>query len=422
LLRKLEIAPNDLHDAFEFLANQAPQYLNLEDISWTTLGSTLKLKLSRGIAQDVEMTIMCLDNLSQDVQKLIQQGCLTKVDIRQQIDGTNRSRMVEILQRNAKLAHVNLRVNPRFIATVIASIAVARRVLIKDEEVSSIWCDALKVIIDLQDLGSLVNDGDVLKITLGFHKNVATPIIELYTRNAGSKTYMDMMALIRDYGRSIERLETTYLFTDSFATAVEYATRKRRSKITSVHLCPRSMTFAGLACMGRVIERSTSKSELYFSFMDLHDEVEREKAIHLIRRYGKSLHSLSMTGNFADEWILSIAEVCPTRVEVPQLVSLSLDCCLKDIPPKGLRWIREMLSVPSNTTWNQNEPLIDISECHSWQPLQEVVLRDRRLRYEDTFVCEWFGPRWNQMLEFPRGGTQMDYQQKGAYCGDVLLH
>ncbi|KAF9362395.1 hypothetical protein BGX34_006265 [Mortierella sp. NVP85] len=426
LLRKLEIAPDDLHDAFEFLANQAPQYLNLEDISWTTLHSTLKLKLSRGIAQDVEMTIMCLDNLSQDVQKLIQQGCLTKVDIRQQIDGANRSRMVEILQRNARLAHVNLRVNPRFIATVIASMAVARRVLIKDEEVSSIWCDALKVIIDLQDLGSLVNDSDVLKVTLGFGKNMATPIIELHTRNAGSKTYMDMMALIHDYGRSIERLETTYLFTDSHAFAVEYATRKRvikkSSKITSVHLCPRSMTFAGLECMGRVIERSTSKSELYFSFMDLHNEVEREKAIRLIRRYGKSLHSLSMTGNSADEWILRIAEVCPTRVEVPQLVSLNLDCCLKDIPSKGLRWIREMLSVPSNTTWNQNESSIDISESHNWQPLQEVVLRDRRLRYEDTFVFEWFGPRWNQMLEFPRGCTQMDYQQKGGECGDVLLH
>ncbi|KAF9352297.1 hypothetical protein BGX34_012221 [Mortierella sp. NVP85] len=390
LLRKLEIAPDDLHDAFEFLANQAPQYLNLEDISWTTLHSTLKLELSQGIAQDVEMTIMCLDNLSQDVQKLIQQGCLTKIVIREAIDATNGSRMVEILQHNPRLAHVNLRVHPRFIATVVGLIIVGRRALIKDKAISSAtWCDTLKMSIDWEVLGSIedgsIEDGSTFKISLDFPENSATPTIEIFMKDAMTPEMMGhMLELVRGYSWSIQRLETNHLFTDDFAIALENGTGERGSDLIALSVCPRSMTFAGLECMDRVIERSRNMTKLHFNFLDLQDEAEREKATHLLRRH-RTVHSLSMTGYPVNVWIREVSKVCPTRSELPKLSSLQLNCKLQEIANDGLRWIKEMLSTTSDTIWNTDEPLTEFPMNRGWQQLHEVILHDDlRLRYQDV--------------------------------------
>ncbi|KAK3829188.1 MAG: hypothetical protein J3Q66DRAFT_324578 [Benniella sp.] len=401
-LRDLRIATKDLYNGFKFLMDQASSFPNLETIAWDSPEGPVTMKLSQGITQRVEMTMLHLNSVSRDVQRLIQQGYVTELDIHQTIDETNRSHMVDILRQTSRLVHVKLRVHPQLIATVITLATAARRTRIMDEVASSTTCDALKVSIDWQDPGSLSSDS-MIRIILDFPDNSATPAIELCMRDTMPPEMTEhVLELVRNHGSSIEILKTNRLFTDDFAIALDSATREKGCKIVSLHLCPRSMTLAGLECVGRVIERSNMMSELHFNFLDLQDKPEREKAVYLLRRYGKSLHSLSITGNFADEWLSEIADVCPTRHELPELTSFGLNCSFDDVIPVDCgRWIRRMLSSPSDnpvSVVNQDEPLTECTMDSPWQPLREVILQGQRLENEDMkAVIEAFDQTFRQI-------------------------
>jgi len=369
-LRRLVIATNDSCGVLAFLKVQVSRFPNLEDISWKGPGFCLIMELSQGKIQHVAMGVDSLDDLSQDGYKLIQQGYITELEICDPclaLDGTLLKTIVLLLIA-PKLAHVRLRVDPYFTTIVVDMITEAR----SNGSMSS-PTGASRISVDWRhprDFESSRMDG----ITLNIQENSGAPSIELCILDAMiPESRLPVFDLIQEYGWSIERLETNRSFTDVHAMALDISTQERGSKIISLHLCPRSLTFTGLACMDRIIERSHNISDLCFNFLDLEDEAERKKAIHLLGRYKDRVCSLSMNGESADEWLSDIVQVCPTRHGLPALTSFEFNCSIgAAISIVCAQWYWSMLMLPGSFPLHHHMPGVN----KEGQPLEKIVYKD----------------------------------------------
>jgi hypothetical protein len=318
------------------------------------------LTLSQGKMQDFKMTISHLHDISQG-GKLIQQGYFTTLDVRQAIDESTWPQVANILRNNPRLAYMELRVHPYLIATITELVIAARKSQIT-EGTSSAGLDILKASVDWKEDDNS-NNANTIKITLDFPKNLATPDMstELRMVSAIKPEIMEhILRLTREYGWSIEELRIDRLSMDDFAIALDSATRERGSKIKSLALCSRSFTFSGLECIDRVIERSQNMANLGFTLLQPGNRAERQKAIHLLRRHSRALHSLLIAGKSLREW-----------------QSSSLQC------------LTRMLSAPLNdpmSVMNQLEPVTGCIMDYAWRPLRQeeriasliLVLKDIR--------------------------------------------
>ncbi|KAF9358917.1 hypothetical protein BGX34_008652, partial [Mortierella sp. NVP85] len=304
-LRSLLIATNDSCGVLEFLKVQISRFPNLEDISWKGPGFALVMELSQGKIQHVAMGVDSLDDLSQDGYKLIRQGGITELEICDpclESPGTLLEPIILLLIA-PKLAHVRLRVHPCLTTMVVDLITEAR-----SNGSMGLPTGASRISVDWRHPRDF-EDSRMDGIRLNIRENSSAPSIELRILDAMiPESRLPVFNLIQEYGWSIEMLETNRSFTDVHAMALDISTQERGSKIISLHLCPRSLTFAGLACMDRIIERSHNISDLRFNFLDLEDKAERKKAIHLLGRHKNRICSLSINGESADEWLSDIVQ------------------------------------------------------------------------------------------------------------------
>jgi len=395
-LMDLKIATNDLHGAFDFLTNQALRFPNLEVISWKNLGGTVKMTLSQGEPLQVEMTVSCLDDISQDAQRLIQQGCLTKFGIHHIAKGSTDSRMIDILRSNPRLAHVELRIHPSLSTTAMELVTAARKRLVMERASPSTGWGALNISIDWQDVED-IKSGGMVKISLGLAENSASPMTELWMLAKMTPEMIGhLLDLIHSYGWSIERLETNSSFTDELAVALDNSTLAKGSKIRTLRLHLPSLSIAGLECMDRVIGRSHNMGELHANFSNLEDRTEREKAKHLLNRHSKLMQSISILGKSVNKWLTEISTMCSTRNEMPELVSFDLSSSDNSvISEECVQWIARMVSAPETihqqylipypnqaSIQAEEESLAECTVDYPWEPLFNVALHHVQLRPE----------------------------------------
>ncbi|KAF9366391.1 hypothetical protein BGX34_003348 [Mortierella sp. NVP85] len=395
-LTDLKIATDDLHGAFEFLTNQALHFPNLEIISWKNLGGTVKMTLSQGEPLQVEMTVSCLDDISQDAQRLIQQGCLTKFGIHHIAENTTDSRMIDILRSNPRLAYVELRIHPSLSTTAMELVTAARRILVMEKASPSTGWGALNICIDWQDVKN-IKSGGMVKISLGLPGNSASPVTELWMLDKMTPEMIGhLLDLIHSYGWSIERLETNGSFTDGLAVALDNSTLAKGSKIRTLRLHPSSLSIAGLECMDRVIGRSHNMGELHVNFSNLEDRAEREKAKHLLIRHSKLMQSISILGKSVNKWLTEISTICSTRNEMPELVSFDLSSSDNSVMSEEcVQWIARMVSAPETihqqylipypnqaSIQAEEESLAECTVDYPWEPLFNVALHHVHLRPE----------------------------------------
>ncbi|KAK3829168.1 MAG: hypothetical protein J3Q66DRAFT_410669 [Benniella sp.] len=395
-LTELKIATNDLHGAFDFLTTQALRFPNLEVVSWKNLGVTVKMTLSQGEPLQVEMTVSCLDDISQDAQKLIQQGCLTKFGTHHIAKDTTDSHMVDILRSNPGLAHVELRIYPSLSTTAMELVTAARKTLVMAKASSSTGWGALNISIDWQDVED-IKSGGMVKISLDFPENSASPMTELWMLDEMTPEMIGhLLDLIHSYGWSIERLETNSSFTDGLAVVLDNSTLAKGSKIRTLRLHPLSLSIAGLECMDRVLGRSHNMDELHVNFSNLEDRAEREKAMHLLNRHSKLIQSISILGKSMNKWLTEISAMCSTRNEMPELVSFDLSSSDNSvISEECVQWIARMVSAPETihqqylipypnqaSIQAEEESLAECTVNYPWEPLFNVALHHVQLRPE----------------------------------------
>ncbi|KAI8355764.1 hypothetical protein B0O80DRAFT_447868 [Mortierella sp. GBAus27b] len=351
LLKELEIATNDLHGAYDFLQTHMERFPNLELLSWKSYGNTVTMTRSQGEIQGFRMAIeCCLDELSPDGFKMIQQGHITEFGMSQITEDMSESRIVDVLRSNPGLADMCLKVFPQLSATAVSLVTAAWRIHIEEDMgSSSAGSDTLKVCVDWRDPDNLEVQ-DMVKMTLDFAGDSDTPTIStrLWMRDTMTPEMIEhTMELIHNYGSTFETVETNCLFTDELAMALENTTEESGSRIISFRLYPRSLTFDGIECFDRIIERSTHMDELHFTLSDMRDMTEREKALHLLDRYNGKLQTLSMFGESVGEWLPEIATACRTRRQLPELTSFNLSSTDKSmIPDECVQWIARMVSAP----------------------------------------------------------------------------
>ncbi|KAF9355085.1 hypothetical protein BGX34_010657 [Mortierella sp. NVP85] len=361
-LRKLGIVTSDSCGVFDFLKDLALRFPNLETITCITLEGEYMMTLSQGKIQDFKMTISRLNDIFLNGRKMIQQGHFTTLDIRQAIDESTWPQVANILRNNPRIAYMELRIHPCLIATITELVATVRKSQIT-EETSSAGLNALKASVDWKE-DDYSNNASAIKITLDFPKNLANSdmSIELRMESAIKPEIMEhILRLTREYGWSIEILRIDRLSMDDFAIALDNATLSRGSKIKSLDLCSRSFTFSGLECMDRVIERSHNMTHLGFTLLQLGNRAERQKAIHLLRRHSRALHSLRIAGKSLKKW-MSSSRQCLERLKR----TLSARLC-------------DPMSI-----MNLLEPMTGCTADHASRPLhQDELIASLQLMLED---------------------------------------
>ncbi|KAG0245705.1 hypothetical protein BGX31_006535 [Mortierella sp. GBA43] len=256
--------------------------------------------------------------------------------------------VVDILRNNPRPMTMDIFTGPRAIRNVLNSIIDSR----KNDSVKGVsptnW-PALTVSMDFGERGDMI---------LGFPENSATPDISTNLPMANVSYYPKM---ISDY---------RWCFTTMAAD-----------------------TASQMRCMDRVIERSQCLEALRFGFTEPQDRIQLEKAKYLLGRYNKKAISLDMTGSFSNEAISEIANLCPTRHELPDLTEFRLRLSNNSIlSSDSAQWIARMVSAlsPLNTSLHTpvsildtDEPLTEYTVEYAWQSLTEVWFSGLALQHED---------------------------------------
>ncbi|KAK3820195.1 MAG: hypothetical protein J3Q66DRAFT_439234 [Benniella sp.] len=340
---------------------------------------------------------------SPDIGSMLQRSYLTEIEIlgyTTSLPHQRVSQLTDMVRQCSKLRYVELGCSLSVSQAVMDTITSTReRILLEGGS-----CELRRVKLHLlrrdnPQMMVIDSEWDPEKPTIAFEfqDGLLTPFV---------KTTIDMgieltdpefilLRLLTQFGWSLSVLKTSNVFYDEAAAMLDDVTSKSASRITSLIVDTSSLTMAGLELMVNVINRSYDLQQLEFTFHELYEEDQQSRLELLIRRYGKILTGLELTGFPADEWIPKIMALCPTRLELPGLEFLSLNTYgWAHLGSGCVQWIASMVSGPSRvssmyTSSLSTRPTIAITSGlppYGWSPLRDIRIENFPLQPKDWEV------------------------------------
>ncbi|KAG0210251.1 hypothetical protein BGX31_001954 [Mortierella sp. GBA43] len=359
---------------------------NLHNLTLRSQGDSVKITISQGKIQDVQLTI-----LSDVVLSDGQSDGLSHPQIPQSTVEMIKSHLGGTLGFNSKLSSVLIKVLPEHGINIVRFM-VAELGMQKGLDPSNTQ-SALNITIQWR-----LNNTAKTEVVLDFSADSVEPSIstsvqmgplEVSSGDPGlTRHYLE---LFREFGWSITTLKTNVAFTDELAYALDVATQERGSKIMELVLNQFPLSSSGLESMDRVIERSQDLVRFgYYLFISV-VETESQKTKHILDRHHENIHAM-IIGLFTYKLLPDIFREFRTRRDFPKLDTFHFNQLGPSWIPlthEYARWITDMVSAPHEQTMTG---IIDLgseaprAECvlsSVWEPLRQIGLRGLQLQHED---------------------------------------
>ncbi|KAG0208135.1 hypothetical protein BGX31_002418 [Mortierella sp. GBA43] len=317
-LRDLTLSTDCWQRTLDLLATQSSVIPNLKNLTLKSQEASVKITLSQGKIQDVQLTI-----LSDGVLSYGQSDGLSHPQIPHSTVEMIISHLGGTPEINSNLSSVSIKVLPEH-GTNIVRLIVAELGMQKGLDPPNTQ-SALNITIQWR-----LNNAAQIDVVLNFSADSVEPSISTSVRmdpqevsSGDSGLTRHYLELFREFGWSITTLNTNATLTDELAYALDVATQERGSKIMELGLNQFSLSSSGLESMDRVIERSQDLVRLEFYSFITDVETESQKTKHILDRHHENIHAMSI-GILTYKLLPDISREFRTRRDFPKLDTLYL--------------------------------------------------------------------------------------------------
>ncbi|KAF8939683.1 hypothetical protein BGZ58_008978 [Dissophora ornata] len=375
-LTSLSVKSGQGHYTFMYIYRNASLFRNLKTFTADDSDYSAVMGLSKGNIETLEVQKFMLSELNNsDMQEFILGGHLTTLALTLQGSQTDKDRYTDILQHNPKLSKVSFTCWKNYYADVAEWTVSARQdfldrgqptSLCKLERWSGTTGASVNFSVDFDDKSS--------------EFDMSTQII-LRSR---SDINDGLLKLFRQYGWSITGLDSD-LYSDSLddiTLLLDTSTESAGSKLESLKVSLGTLSLDGLERMDRIIARSLSLKEPYFT-LRLDDQGWEGKVARLSDNHLKKLKELCLEGTV---WTPKIANLFPMRSHLPELEKFDLrSSAPKEYPESFAAWIACIVCKPppqqpdapvlsSETPSTDQITLRSSQQPDSWAHLKNLTL------------------------------------------------
>ncbi|KAG0019404.1 hypothetical protein BGZ80_005860 [Entomortierella chlamydospora] len=350
--------------------------------------STIAVGFSRGSIQTVQADLARLSD-SDDQPSFFGKGLLTDLTAKHFRPSTSDlSQLQKILEQNPKIADIKIATRPGNFHCIAGLVTEIREKMLSEER----GVDLRQLRLQTYDIGK---DGqgeqeNTITMTLDF----SDPNLEIVSSTdvvfCSSTTSQDteITEFLNIYGWSIKNLVANRSFSDHHVKTIVNSTERSRCGLRSLRFDPTSLSPDGLQSMDLIYDRSDNLENLVMGFQDLHVPEHRDKAARSLILYGTQLNGLTLSGDFASEWIPEIKSSLPTRYSLLKLESFGVICSeIQSIPSSCVEWFIDMLQAPPVLSpTDQSSRLLTKNNGYfsTWS-----ALRDIRLEYMELSFTDW---------------------------------
>ncbi|KAF9988033.1 hypothetical protein BGZ65_000207 [Modicella reniformis] len=371
---------------------------NLSELTLTHMEHTVTLDIK---TKTMTMTVTRLKNLTPDDEKFLRLSNLTVLKLKhapeEPEEKEEKVRLAEILCMRAGLNEIQIGCRIEQVLATVDLIKSTRVQLIKQGS-----CRLSKLVLT-DNSDSTHQDG--IRMTLNFtdpSSDSSSASIEIMRAVVPLGSSNCIEEIVRQYGRSIHRLETTSSFNCRFATLLHTTFLNEGSSFRRLHLNTKSLEVEGRNNIDQVIACSPHLERLEWCLDELHQESQFQKLDWVLNQHAARLSAMILKGNESSMWIPKLAQKYPTRHKFPLLESFRIICSDKpNLSEACAGWIAAMVSAPrqgiapsslsslssqsssSSTQPSSSQqaaarsPLTDTQE--QWKPLKEIAVENVRL-------------------------------------------
>jgi len=308
---------------------------------------TLSTSITQDGTRDIEIEMDKLGDLTHEDLSSLLRCQHNKLTIRNTPQCTDEDRLINILQRCAKLEVLRIGCLAERSLAIVNLVKSTRKKILRNGKPSSLRTFKLMG-AGLIPFNSYDSFGgyDRIVSTMAFSKDGSGFDMHTSIRLITNLTDGPVLDFLRHYFWTIETLTAPWEFNDLRAAMIRDATRVRGSWITTLKLDPFLLTANGQGILDEIIRMSPSHIHLglWCTNMDPTISLGMTK---LVGRYRKRLYDLKLSGESIAEWLPPIMVAFPTRDTLPKLSVFTVTSSSGSyVPQYCLNWIITMVSVP----------------------------------------------------------------------------
>ncbi|KAG0324895.1 hypothetical protein BGZ99_001314 [Dissophora globulifera] len=391
----------DLGQCFQFFQRKCYAFQGVEVLDMRREdpnGGYIKfvVGLLHGAIQSAVMSVNDLAYLSVDEEALAFNGVLTKLSIESKAPSSG-PELNNLLRNNQALTKLKL----HYFGS--QSAIIDRVVDARNECLSRNGTSSLHETEVLLHMGKPYYYFSGLKMTLTFHDDsnaaVISSVFYYSVSCSDSKFSLDLSEVLEEYSWTIHKAELSSETTDDVLLLLHKGMQKKGSRLTSMSLCPQSLTYIGVDCLDEIIKLS-GDPELHLDFSEDFEINMKEDVLEHLRsdslkiletylpRFASTLRGLKI-GGFNNHFPIEVMrDKYSTRLDLPKLEELALTCGITDDDIDTLLvvdWVTSMATVPpcqaGAISQSQKVPL-------TWTPLKSLTFDLGLCSYEWVILLE----------------------------------